>query len=637
MFLGRPTTDWEVLERLKHKHESRQVKVNPLSASVRRCDNGTIYVSCGPEIKSPVSNITQKLDYWAARAPDRTFLAERASDGAWRTITYFETLSRVRRIAQSLLQRNLSADSPVAILSGNSIEHALLALACMYVGVVYAPIAPAYCLAAREYSTLNLLWNTFSPKLVFAADGARFDRALSHVCLEGIEVVTLCSRPSNIASKHFSELESSTETVEVDRANQKVGPDTIAKVMFTSGSTGSPKGVINTQRMLCSNQEMIRSVMAFLQGDPPVLCDWLPWNHTFGGNHNFGIVLYNGGTLYIDGGKPTTDQFHTTVLNLRDVSTTTYFNVPKGYEMLVNELRKDPCLRERFFHRLQLLFCAAAPASQTVWDELQNLAKQTCGQHIFMMTGLGATESSPAAFFTTTPNPSAHMIGLPLPGVQAKLVPADGKIEVRLRGPNITPGFWRQPELSVNAYDEEGFYKLGDAVKFADPQDPQQGLVFEGRLTEDFKLSTATWVSVGPLRAKLMSYLGTLAQDAVLAAPGADFIGALIFPNLSACREFVGGDDDLPVRDLLMHPLVRGLFEASLNRFAEQSTGSSTRVLRAILLEEPPSLDRGEITDKGSVSQKAVLFNRAAVVRELYKTPPPAEVIEIDSKFAENG
>jgi feruloyl-CoA synthase len=596
-----------------------------------------MYVSCGPEIKSSVSNITQKLDYWAAHAPDRMFLAERAPDGAWRTITYFETLTRVRRIAQSLLRRNLSAERPVAILSGNSIEHALLALACMYVGVVYAPIAPAYCLAAREYSTLSLLWSSFKPILVFAAEGARFERALSNMCLEGIELVTLCSRPSNIASKHFSELESSTETAEVDRANQEVGPDTIAKVMFTSGSTGSPKGVINTQRMLCSNQEMIRSVMAFLQDEPPVLCDWLPWNHTFGGNHNFGIALYNGGTLYIDGGKPTADQFHTTVLNLRDVSTTAYFNVPKGYEMLVRELRKDLRLRDRFFQCLQLLFCAAAPLSQTVWDELENLAEQTCGQHVFMMTGLGATESSPAAFFTTTPSPSADMIGLPLPGVQLKLVPAGGKTEARLRGPNITPGFWRQPELSAKAYDEEGFYKLGDALKFADPRDLQKGLLFEGRITEDFKLSTATWVSVGPLRAKLLSYLGSIAQDAVLAAPGADFIGALIFPNLPLCRELIGGGDDLSVTDLLTHPLVRCRFESSLNQLAEQSAGSSTRVLRAILLEEGPSMDRGEVTDKGSVNQKAVLSNRTAVVRELYKTPPPPDVIEIDCEFVEKG
>jgi feruloyl-CoA synthase len=637
MFLRTPISEWKVLEILKRTQESRQVRVNPLSASVRRCDNGTTYVSCGPEIKSLVSNITQKLDYWAAHAPDRTFLAERACDGSWRTITYFETLTRVRRIAQSLLRRNLSVDRPVAILSGNSIEHALLGLACMYIGVVYAPIAPAYCLAAREYSTLNLLWSNFRPKLVFADEGARFERALLNVCLNGIEVVTLSSRPSKIVSNHFSHLEGCAETGEVDRANRAVGPDTIAKVMFTSGSTGSPKGVINTQRMLCSNQEMIRSVVAFLQDDPPVLCDWLPWNHTFGGNHNFGIALYNGGTLYIDGGKPTADQFHTTVRNLRDVSTTAYFNVPKGYEMLVNELRKDPCLRERFFHRLQLMFCAAAPLGQGVWDELKRLAEETCGQHVFMMTGLGATESSPAAFFTTTPNPSADMIGLPLPGVEVKLVPAGGKTEGRLRGPNITPGFWRQPGLTADAYDEEGFYKLGDALKFADPQNPQKGLLFEGRLTEDFKLSTATWVSVGPLRAKLMSYLGSLAQDVVLAAPGADFIGALIFPNISVCRELVGVGGDLPVKDLLMHPLVRCLFEASLIRFGEQSTGSSTRVSRAILLEELPSIDRGEVTDKGTVSQKAVLFNRAAVVRELYKAPPPAEVIEIDSKLAENG
>jgi feruloyl-CoA synthase len=611
--------------------------VIPLSASVRRCADGTVYVSCGAEIESSTRNITERLEHWAALAPGRTFLAQRDSEGAWRAVTYYETLTRVRRIAQSLLCRNLSADRPVAILSENSIEHALLALACMYVGVIYAPIAPAYCLVPREYSTLNLLWRSFRPRLVFAAEGARFEQALSNVPLEGVEVVSLRSRPSKIVSTHFSELENSTELSEVDRANRDVGPDTIAKVMFTSGSTGSPKGVINTQRMLCSNQEMIRSVMAFLRDDPPVLCDWLPWNHTFGGNHNFGIALYNGGALYIDGGKPTADQFHTTVLNLRDVSTTAYFNVPKGYEMLVSELRKDPYLRERFFHRLQFLFCAAAPLGQTVWDELKNLAEETCGQHIFMMTGLGATESSPAAFFTTTPNPSADMIGLPLPGLQVKLVPAGGKTEARLRGPNITPGFWRHPGLSANAYDEEGFYKLGDALKFVDPQDPQQGLLFDGRLTEDFKLSTGTWVSVGPLRAKLLAHLGSLAQDAVLTAPGADFVGALIFPNISNCRELVQGADDHVVKDLLMHSRVRCRFQSSLKDFAGRSTGSSTRILRAILLEDCPCMDRGEVTDKGSINQKAVLSNRAALVRKLYETQPPPEVIQIDCMAGENG
>ena len=608
----------------------------PLSASVRRRADGTVYVSCGAEITSSTPNITKKLEYWATVAPDRTFLAQRNSDGAWRSVTYLETLTRVRRIAQSLLCRNLSADRPVAILSDNSIEHALLALACMYVGVIYAPIAPAYCLAAREFSTLNLLWRRFGPKLVFAAEGARFEQALLNVPLEGIEVVSLDSRPSKIASTHFSELEASSETGEVDRVNRGVVPDTIAKVMFTSGSTGRPKGVINTQRMLCSNQEMIRSVMAFLQDEPPILCDWLPWNHTFGGNHNFGITLYNGGTLYIDCGKPTVDQFRTTVLNLREVSTTAYFNVPKGYEMLLGELRKDSYLRERFFHRLQFLFCAAAPLGQTVWDELKNLAEETCGQQIFMMTGLGATESSPAAFFTTMPNPSASMIGLPLPGVQLKLVPAGDKTEARLRGPNITPGFWQQPELSANAYDEEGFYKLGDALKFVDEQDPQKGLLFDGRLTEDFKLSTATWVSVGPLRAKLLSCLGSLAQDAVLTAPGADFVGALIFPDVSACRKLVDGADDLVVKDLLLHPLVQCRFQSSLNDFAGRGTGSSTRILRAILLEDGPCMDRGEVTDKGSINQKAVLSNRAALVRALYNDQPPPEVIQINCMVGEN-
>jgi feruloyl-CoA synthase len=375
-----------------------------------------------------------------------------------------------------------------------------------------------------------------------------------------------------------------------------VTPDTVAKILFTSGSTGKPKGVITTHRMLCSNQEMLRWLLQFVADEPPVLCDWLPWNHTFGGSHNFALVLYNGGTLYIDKGRPTREGFAATVANLREVATTAYFNVPKGYELLVEALRADPAFRRHFFSRVQILFYAAAGLNQQVWSALQDLAFQACGEEILMLTGLGATESAPLAMATGVEGAASGRVGLPVPGVELKLAPVENKLEARLRGPNITPGFWRDPEMTTAAFDEEGFYKMGDALVFADPADPLKGFFFDGRLAEDFKLSTGTWVSVGPLRAKFLAHFDGLIQDAVFAAPDRDYVAALIFPRPGVTAE-----------------AVRGL----LPTFAK-GEGISCRVERALLMEVPPSLDAGELTEKGTINQKAVLRNRVELVEELY-------------------
>jgi feruloyl-CoA synthase len=472
-----------------------------------------------------------------------------------------------------------------------------MALGAMYAGVLYAPIAPAYSLAAKDHTTLRYLWKQFQPGLVFAAEGPAFERAIDAVATGAEEIVTNESFPDLLATR---------PTGAVDDAHAKVTPDTIAKILFTSGSTGHPKGVINTQRMLCSNQEMLQSIMQFLTEEPPVLCDWLPWNHTFGGNHNFGIALYNGGTLYIDEGKPAGKAFAATVRNLRDIATTAYFNVPKGFEMLVPYLKEDAAFRDHFFSRVKILFYAAAGLNQRVWDDLKQLAVDSCGEEILMVTGLGATESSPFALSTGTEGAAAGRVGLPVPGVELKLVPTDHKLEARLRGPNITPGFWRDDELTRAAYDEEGFYKLGDAVVFVDPEDPLKGFLFDGRINEDFKLSTGTWVSVGPLRMKFLTHFRGLAQEVVVAGRDRDFVAALVFP--------VPGAD--PAR-----------FQVSLEEFAALSTGSSTCIERILLLDEAPSADAMEITDKGSINQKAVLTNRAILVEELYRGSP--RVIEI--------
>jgi feruloyl-CoA synthase len=442
-----------------------------------------------------------------------------------------------------------------------------------------------------------------------------------------VELVTTRSAPSGIPSTPFESLVETPVTGDVDAARDRVGPDTIAKVLFTSGSTGRPKGVINTQRMLCSNQEMIRSVLAFLGDAPPVLCDWLPWNHTAGGNHNFGLVLYNGGTMYIDEGRPAPALFAATLRNLREVPCTAHFEVPRFYEMLMPHLRSDTVLREAFFRDLKLIFYAAAGLGQKFWDELRDVSLQACGEELLIMTGFGSTETAPFALTTGPDGAFAGMVGFPAPGLEVKLAPVGSKLEARLRGPNITPGYWHDEALTAAAFDEEGFYCLGDAMRFVDASDPTKGLIFDGRLAEDFKLSTGTWVSVGPLRARVLAAAAGLAQDVVITGHDREFAGALVFPNMAVCRDVAGLPAGAPAQDVLTHPAVAGRFQHAFTGLARESTGSSTFVARAIVLDQPPSLDAREITDKGSINQKAVLQQRAALVDELYASTPSPRVI----------
>ena len=559
--------------------------------------------------------LTDRLEHWAEQAPDRPFLCRRDASGSWARLTYASALTRVRAIAASLVERELSAERPIVILSGNSIEHGLLALAAMYGGVPYAPIAPSYSLLARQFTTLTRIFEVMRPGLVFADDAERFGRALACVCPPHVEVVS-CASAASTRTTPFEALERSTAPAALEAAHAAVDGGSVAKILYTSGSTGTPKGVINTQRMLCSNQEMIRSVMALLADDPPVLCDWLPWNHTFGGNHNFGIVLYNGGTLYIDDGKPTPEGFATTLGNLREIATTAYFNVPRGYDLLVPALRADAAFRDHFFSRVKMLFCAAAALRQEIADALDEAALAARGERLPLVTGLGATESAPFAICAGDSAFTGGRVGGPVPGVELKLAPVGGKYEGRLRGPNITPGYWREPELTAAAFDEEGFYKLGDALGFVDPVDPSLGFVFEGRLSEDFKLSTGTWVRVGALRAALLAHLGELVFDVVIGGHDREFVVALIFPNRVRCQ-------GMPPAAL------RHEIAALLAGFAAAHPGSSTAIRRAAILEDPPAIDAGELTEKGSVNQKAVLRQRAAIVEQLFAPEPSPPLIDI--------
>ncbi len=610
----------------------REVRLGPFDLALERHPDGTLRARSPHPLGSYPTSLTERLEHWAVRAPKRTFLAKRAADGAWRRLSYAETLRRVRRLGQALLERELSVERPLAILSGNDLEHALLALAALHVGVAYAPISPAYSLVSTDFGKLRAILELLTPGLVFAASGSAYESAIAAAVPPATELVVTDDAPAGRPATSFAELLATPPTGAVDAAAARVGPDTVGKFLFTSGSTGLPKAVINTQRMLCSNQAMIRTMLAFLADEPPVMVDWLPWHHTAGGNHNFGLVLYNGGSLYIDDGRPTTTGIGATVRTLREIPTSFYVNVPKGFEVLLPHLEQDGELRRRFFSRLRLMFYAGAGLAQHVWETLQRLALETTGERILMLTGLGATETAPFVFMPGKEVSRAGEIGLPAPGIELKLVPLeDDRFDARLKGPNVTPGYWRQPEVTAAAFDDEGFYRLGDALRFLEPARPEKGLVFDGRIAEEFKLSSGTWVNVGALRRQLVAGLAPLLRDAVIAGQDRDEVTALLIPDVDACRRVLA-DDATAAPELLRRPALRRRLQDGLDRLARNATGGSNRVARALLLTEPPSIDAHEVTDKGSINQRAVLHHRADLVEELYAHPYSLRVLVTATK-----
>jgi feruloyl-CoA synthase len=607
----------------------RTVRMGALDAVLDRRADGAIIIRGSQDLGRYHATLSEPLEHWAKAAPDRVFLAQRDAQDYWRKLTYAQVLDHVKRIGAALLRRGLSADKPIVILSGNGIEHALLGLAAMHVGIPYAPVSPAYSLMSSDFGKLRMIIDLLTPGMVFAADGGAFGRAIAACVPDDVELVVTQNAPAGRKATLFADLIGDLDDASVAAAQANVTPDTIAKFLFTSGSTGTPKAVINTQRMLCSNQAMLGVGFAFIQDEPPVVVDWLPWSHTFGGNHNFNMVLTYGGSLYIDDGNPTPPGAPKTARNLRDVAPTFYFNVPKGYEALVPFFRADETLRKNFFSRLKVLFYAGAGLNQTTWDELTELAVATTGERIIFVSSLGSTETAPAALACTWDFPRSGNIGLPFPGVELKLVPNSGKLEARLRGPHITPGYWRQDQHTRDAFDEEGFYKIGDALKFADPDDPGKGMLFDGRIAEDFKLSTGTWVSVGPLRTRFVDHCAPYVRDVVFAGADRDDLTALVFPDIEACRKLAGLNAEASANAVIEAPHVRATFAELLANLAATSQGSSTRVMRVILMAELPSLDKGEMTDKGSINQRAVLASRADLAAQLYAEPLPPSVITI--------
>ncbi len=609
-------------------HPLRAISFGDPAVAVERRGDGTVYLRPKRALGDYPKRITDRLHHWAGAAPDRVFMAERSGPG-WRQITYAELLVSSRHIASALLKRGLSAEKPVVILSGNSIDHALIAFGALYAGVPFCPVSPAYSLVSKDFGKLSYLMKLLTPGLVFVDDTEKFADALFHNVAAETEIAASFGALPGRDVTTLADLMAAPLHPTLDAAHKAIGPDTIAKFLLTSGSTGNPKAVINTQAMLCANQVMLRETLAFLKDEPPVIVDWLPWNHTFGGNHNIGLTLFNGGSMYLDAGKPMPGGIEETVRNLRDISPTVYFNVPKGYESLLPYLRDDARLRAKFFDRLHAMFFSGAAMSPFVWNSLDELSVQEKGYRIPMLTGLGATETAPF-FMSVNPRTSrSGHVGLPVVGNDAKLVPNNGKLEVRARGPNVTPGYWRQPEMTKAAFDEEGFYKLGDAIKPADPDDFDAGFDFDGRIGEDFKLASGTWVSVGPLRARFVAACAPLVRDVVIAGINRDEISALVVLDLDGCRLI---NPTLPPDDLkatAADPLVREAFRERFARFLSGATGSSTRITRAILFDVPLSIDKGEVTDKGSINQRAVLEHRAPLIEELYLPTPPARVIAL--------
>ena len=592
-----------------------------VTRAVKTERDGAIYLRSENGLEDYPERMTDRLVHWAQERPQQTWMARRGPDGQWIHITYAQAWTQAQSIGQALLDFGLTVDRPLAILSENSLEHALLALGAMTVGIPFCSVSAAYSLMSQDFGKLRHVLDTITPGLVYASDWSRFGKAIDATVAADIPVVTneIAIRGDALtATLAWSNLTSRTATPAVQSAMLATNGDTIVKFLFTSGSTNLPKAVINTHRMICANQQQVVQSMPSVLDIPPVLVDWPPWSHTFGGNHDFYLVLFHGGTFYINDGKPVPALIGETIRNLTEIAPTLYYDVPIGFELIAAEMKTNAALRKNLLSRLQMFFYAGAALAQPIWDALYAIEEQELGCRIPMTSGLGMTESAPFGLFVTNLHVRAGDLGLPSAGMELKLVPLGDKLEVRYRGPNITPGYWRRPEATSEAFDEEGFFRTGDAVRWIDDDDIHRGLKFDGRVAEDFKLVTGTFVSVGPMRAKIIAAGAPYLQDAVITGLNQRDVGAILIPALIPARRALGLSDTATLADVATHPKMRAAMHDMLNKVAKDSTGSASRVARAVVLTDPPNIDKGEITDKGSINQRAVLKERSELVEALH-------------------
>ena len=610
------------------KHNSPYLEIQTITVDIRkRVDQeGTVYLKSAIDLGEYPKRVTSRLQYWATRSPEKTFLAQRGSDGTWKTLSYSETYSKIQKIGQYLLSCGASVERPIAILSGNSLEHGLLALAAMHIGIPYAAVSQAYSLKSTGFRRLKHCLDLLTPGLLFVQDAKQFKKPIDAFST-GIPTIAVSNLSSDVIG--FDSILKGEISKEVSKAFDNISTDTIAKILFTSGSTGMPKGVINTHGNLMANLQQITQTYPFMAEEGLTLIDWLPWNHTFGGNHNFGLALYNGGSLYIDEGSPTPKGISTTLRNLGSIAPTVYFNVPKGFEVLVQHLKENDTVCATFFSRLKMLFYAGASMSQHLFEDLEMLALKTTGTRIFIGSGHGMTEACPSTMLNSKYGDNSKGLGVPVPGLEAKLVPLDDTFEARFRGPNLTPGYWRDQAQTKIAFDDEGFYRSGDALKFVSLDDPNHGMIFDGRLTENFKLSSGTWVNVGELKSKLIASANGLIKDVILIGSDESYIGAILFPEFSNCARLAGFLPGTITEKILKSDVVKQSFQNILNELGKESSGTSTTIRRAIVADFIPSSAKGELTDKGSINQRAVLSNRRNILKKMYSSDIQPGVFEI--------
>ncbi|WPO41114.1 AMP-binding protein [Tardiphaga sp. 42S5] len=596
---------------------------------VERRPDGVIVMKSLIPLMPYETHLPASLAKWAKERPDHTWLAQRAGDDRqWRRLSYGEAKRTADALTQALLDMKLAADGPVAILSGNSIEHALMTMAAMQARHPAAPVSPAYSLMSQDHAKLKYLFDLIKPVAVMVQDGPTFQKALDALDLTDIKIIHVARPPAGIASTAYADMVATMVTPTVDASLAQIMPDTVGKLLFTSGSTGMPKAVINTQRMMTANAAMMMQTRPRdPNAQPPVYLDWMPWNHTMGGNALFNPLLIDGGTLYIDDGRPMPGMIDETLRNLREISPTYYANVPAGYAAIASAMEKDDALARSFFKNLNLMAYGGARLPDDLYDRMQALAVRATGERIVFYTGWGCTETSPTSTGTYWDTERVGLIGLPFPGVELKMVPVDSKYELRLRGVNVMPGYYRQPDLTKAAFDEEGFYKIGDAGIFVDDNDPVQGLIFSGRVVEDFKLTTGTFVHVGSLRTDVIAAATPVVQDALITGQDRPYIGVLAWPNLPACRIMIG-EPEATFADVVKHPAVLACLKKGLQAHNASCEGaSSRRIARAMFMVEPASIDGNELTDKGYINQRAGLERRAALVAQLYAEHPGEDVI----------